>query len=147
MSQSIHLFTRLKNTDLACLSAEDAIKSLLKFQPLRKLTRYTFWELEFSDIESSTAIQKVQSILETSFYLANPNKEEYILSYLPKKIIKNDETLLMVKTFDPNSIEQRTLCEKILRKTGIKIQKIQKSTAWEFVIEKGTDSLDAIQKN
>lgn len=143
---TVKLFSQLKNTDLACLSAQDAIKSLLSYDALSHLTRYTLWELDIEDNSQAQAIEKIRTILDTSYYLINPNKEAYFLAHLPKPDPDSSSLLFFVKVYDPKMVAQKNISEKIVRKTGIPIQSVRKYTLWQLVVLSQGKPSASIQK-
>lgn len=144
MSTSIQLFSHLKNTDLACLSAEDAIQNLLGCHMLTQLQRYQLWEITLSDSQEQ-AFKSLQTILDNTYYLVNPNKESYILSHLPEKKINPGHQLLRVEILRPDTYQQPALAAKITRKTKISIESITQSILWEMIVKSDAD-LKTLQK-
>jgi len=127
----LQLFTYLKNTDLACLTAEDAVKDLLGYTALVSLRRYQLWNIYLENADQS----QLQHMLDTTYYLVNPNKEGYYLSKLPSKKIDPNQTLCLVSVFNQSNQGESNLALKISRKTQISIPKINKSILWEIVIQ------------
>ena len=131
---TFRIFVYLKNTDLHALTAETTIKEILNFQKLAGLKRYQLWEIEFDTTDLTVAQEQLSKILNTTYYLINPNKEAYVLHNLKKKPLDSAKTLFGVLVNNEN-LQKPGLKEKILRKTGIKISKIKKYLLWELLVE------------
>ena len=121
----VKLYTQLKQSDLHCLSAFEAIQRYLGYAPLRQLRRFGLWELELD-----TAAD-VHRILENSFYLVNPNKELHMLSQLPKANLKEGEKRVLVKVDEAESHTQTI--KKIKQKTGVQLHSLHRYLIWELV--------------
>ncbi len=121
----VKLYTQLKQSDLHCLSAFEAIQRYLGYGQLRQLRRFGSWELELDSAAD------VHHILENSFYLVNPNKESYMLSQLPKPNLKEGEKRLLVKVNESESHDQTI--KKIKQKTGVQLHSLHRYLIWELI--------------
>lgn len=149
MSERV-IYTKLKNADLACMSAKTAIEQYLQFDKLADLQRYTKWTLE-GDLDEAT----LDSILENSYYLANPNKESAITGELPahakwtqyhaevrpsasrQNSGADSDTAL-------NEVGEEDVRRKINDTFGTSIKSVSKSTLWCLFVDEAPS--DALQK-
>ncbi|MCP4051339.1 MAG: hypothetical protein GY730_11620 [bacterium] len=132
---SIDLFSYLKNTDLNCLSAFDAITMLLKYDKLKKLKKFRLWELKFSGCSKNEAVLRVKNIIDKSYYILNPNKESYYLSLLPCSGRMSVETKFLIKVKSPGLLDDSKYMRKIRQKVGVEIDAVQSSLVWEMTVE------------
>ena len=58
-SDGVRLFSYLKNTDLACLSAKEAIRQLLAYQPLLQLKKYTLWDIALTGEGAQQTVERI----------------------------------------------------------------------------------------
>ena len=77
MTHIILLYTALKQVDLFCLSAKEAILHQMKLSSLHNLHRFKRYSITIESESKTSAKEKLQKILDTSFYFMNPNKELY----------------------------------------------------------------------
>jgi phosphoribosylformylglycinamidine (FGAM) synthase PurS component len=130
----IKLFTYLKNTDLHCMSSYEAITNLLGYKKMKRIKRYGLWELELDTATTEAAIQKVEYIISSSYYISNPNKEAHYIEKVPQPVLRAGEQNILVKVDTPYIINEEQLIKKIAQKVGIKLKSISKSLIWELVI-------------
>lgn len=131
----ITLYTYLKNTDLHALSAFEAITNYLSFSALKRLKRFTKWELEFSAQENVQAALK--RLLEESFSILNLNKEAYFLGTKPEATAKAQEHIFHIEVFSNQAPEpgpDLELIKAIQQKTGIQLKDLRKSLVWELTV-------------
>jgi phosphoribosylformylglycinamidine (FGAM) synthase PurS component len=148
MLQTINIFVHLKNVDLHCQTAESALKNFLGFSELIKLNRYILWEISLDEDTKDLAQKEVKNILDNTYYLVNPNKEQYILENLPPKNISPDQKIITLKVTN-KAVHHKKLAAKITRKTGLKINNLEKNIIWEFKLEsknKTEENLKALIK-
>jgi hypothetical protein len=125
----IKIYTYLKNTDLHCFTAFEAITQLLKYDKLQKLSRYTAWEVELNEETNDEVIKTIEKIIDNSYYILNPNKEEYYMEKLPEPKSKEHQLILTV----PNSaLDEDGLIKKIQQKVGVTVKSIKKALIWEL---------------
>jgi phosphoribosylformylglycinamidine (FGAM) synthase PurS component len=136
MNSCIKLFTYLKNLDLHCFSAYEAIAHEIKFSALKQLRRYNLWELSFANVELAKNKTNTKKIIDASYYLMNPNKEGYYLEQLPQHKLQKDEIICLVKVCKNYTFDQTQLIKKIQQKVGVNVAQIHKSLLWEFVLNK-----------
>jgi phosphoribosylformylglycinamidine (FGAM) synthase PurS component len=132
MKTKISVFTMLKNSDLAAMSALEATQQYLGYSALVSLKRLKVWELSF-DSEQSQAVKDVETILNRSFYLMNPSKEKYALGQIPEAKLKPKEKLFRLKVVEKEPARRDHLVKKIVQKTAVRVADAQMHWIWELI--------------
>ena len=127
---TITLYTHLKNPDLHAISAQEAITQLLDISYLNGLRRYGCWELSFNEDKQSAADQ-LNTILDSTYYIVNPNKEAYIKDTLPKVTTYKQE---IIKVSPKDKVDYTNLTEIINNKCNTTITQLTFYTIWEILI-------------
>lgn len=135
MEQKFRIFVKSKNADLTALTSETVIKDLLKFEPLVNIRRFIFWEVSFHEPDNNLAVEKLNKILNQSFYLANPNKEFYEIDKVKRKKLGDNQKLFAIKTYNKDTYQKFDLIAKIKNKTKIELTSLKKNLLWEFVLK------------
>ncbi len=131
------VYTRLKNADLACLSAKTAIEQYLHYDKLADLQRYTKWMIQAETLD----IRTLKSILDNSYYIANPNKETASTDELPAH---SKWTQYHAEVRSSNASSDDEIRRKINETFGTKIHSVSHSTLWcLFVDQAHSDDLQS----
>ena len=133
MKQTISVFTMLKNSDLAAMSAFEAIRHYLGYSKLVSIRRMNSWELAFNESQEK-ALKTVETILNTSFYLMNPNKEKYAIGKLPEPKLKPNEKMVRLKVLEREPVRHDHLIKKIAQKTAVQLSDARSHTIWELIV-------------
>ena len=80
----LKIITYLKNADLHCMTAKETIQQHIPHIQLKSLKRFDCWEIE-SKHSQDELIEKMKLIINSTFFLLNPNKESYFLTAIPKQ--------------------------------------------------------------
>ena len=132
------VFSHLKNTDLHCISALEAIRDLLGVE-LVGLKRLLFWEFKLSASSDQEADRCLQTVLNTTYYVINPNKESFSLEKLPRFPLLASASCFLVQGYSKTASHQAVLAEKIRRKCGVEIRELRKSVLWLIGTDKNKD--------
>lgn len=129
---TITLFSFQKNTDLHALSAGATMTQFLKCDAIKGCRRFVLWDI---DVESNSPKEWIDSVLSKTYYLLNPNKEDYFLSSIPAKRKHNGFHVLIQIS---NSVfeNQAELAQKINKKCQTTISSLKKSLVWDLFVEK-----------
>ena len=127
----LKVITYLKNADLHCMTAKETIQQHITHIQLKSLRRFDCWEIE-SKQPQDELIEKMKLIINSTFYLLNPNKESYFLTAIPKQ---NHPPHLLVNIESKLQDLNEKLIEKIENKANIMIKGIKKSILWEITID------------
>ncbi len=133
MSTPLILHTHLKNTDLHALSAFEAITLYLGYTPLKRLRRFTRWELEFSNPKTQTT--DLIRILEGSYVLLNVNKEAYFHGEIPQISLEKNNHLFLVTVAPKTSDNSDTMLQEIFQKTEVALKSLKKFLIWEIWVQ------------
>jgi hypothetical protein len=147
MSQIIRLFSNLKNTDLQCLSAYEAINEMLGYKSLKGLRRLTIWEVEVEGIASEEGASVLEKVLKQSYYLINPNKEHYQLNQLKAPSVKDGQSVFLAKVISENEFDDQQTIRKIQQKFGIQIKSLSRSVLWEMIVENQSLTYSELQED
>ncbi len=123
------LWCKLKNTDLSCLSAKEAIEDMMGYTDLLSLNRLTQWKL-ISD--QPIPPEKIETILKESFYLANPNKTFVYPNHIPGHPTVTGQ-YVAVRIWDVG-LSEHQLTGTINQRFQTQITSIRQSTVWEMGI-------------
>ena len=142
---STTVFSSLKNADLHCISAEEAIRDLLHFDGLVGMKRFNCWQFQMDAPSHKEAEPILTKLLTSTYYLINPNKESFYLEKLPKSPSINTNDCHLIKVSSKNEFSQKKLEEKIQKKSGVKIRDIKRSVVWLIATKKEKNiSLDSM---
>ena len=131
---TIKLYTYLKNPDLHAISAQEAITTLLNYDYVKGLRRYGCWELTFDDT-SSNANEQLNTILDSTYYIVNPNKEAYIESILPTP---NNFKQELVKVTPKDKVDYRSIAKTINKKCKTTLIQLEFYTVWEILLDQNS---------
>lgn len=131
---NLTLFSQLKNRDLHAVSAEEAILDLLHFTPLKRLVRLTKWAIQMPVPDTATAEAQLKTILDTTYYLINPNKEMYRINALPAISAPPQAHIHYIAVASTHQ-NHSNLIQKITSKSRIPVSEIQKYTLWITVTD------------
>ena len=131
---TIKLYTYLKNPDLHAISAQEAISTLLGYTYIKGLRRYGCWELSFDDT-SDNANTQLKTILESTYYIVNPNKEAYIESTLPTP---NNFKQELVKVSPKDKVDYSNIAKTINKKCKTKLIQLEFYTVWEILCDQNS---------
>lgn len=135
MLTTLSLYVYTKNLNLHAISALEAIHGLLHQDAVTKLNRYVKWELSFS-LEKKEALSHLDTILSKSFYILNPNKEDYYLDHIPSVTSGLQRFVHVSRDFDVN---QTDIMGKINHRFGDKLVSLTKSFVWDIHLSEGCD--------
>ncbi len=142
---TITAFSTLINQDLACVSAREAITHILNYPRLRQLKRYTQWEFTFGNLTLPEAESAVTTIFTKTFFLINPNKENYALR-LPANLPKSSGPQIAISVRPKSPVNWSAMCTKIKSKTSIEVSSIASSTVWVMDLNPGELSEEALRE-
>lgn len=135
---SLKLYVTAKNTDLHCVSAFEAIKHYIGFEPLRVLKRYQLWTLNLETPSHEAAVHCLKQILKDTYYLVNPNKESYTMDAL----CKEHEGQYFVNVKNNMFYSRIDLAKKIATKCQVPLKGLMYSVVWMLDCKvEGDDSL------
>jgi len=134
MNINTRLFTYHKNIDLHVVSAFEAITQLMGFDGLKRLRRFSVWDLDVEASSEENLREQVETVLQRSYYLLNPNKEGYFLGELPGHDVSSGKVELAEVTAK-QAQDFSALSRKIRQKFGSKITVKGKSTLWELLLD------------
>lgn len=126
------LFTYLKNPDLHAISAFEALTTLCKVDFLKGLKKYTVWEIDINASSTHNKQQQLDTILDTTYYIVNPNKEAYHFN-VPPSSQSFKQMFLRVESKD--GFDDETLRHQIAKKCSVSCEKINKYIAWELLFD------------
>ena len=123
MSETITVYTALKNADLACISAKTALKNYLNVDVISELKRYHVWQIKGKDL----SINQIQDVLNDSYYLANPNKEDAWINNIPNQ---SQTTCYHLRVQSRESANDNYTQNKINHEFKTTIHSILNATLW-----------------
>jgi len=130
MHHKLTIYTYLKNADLACLSAKEAISHLIQFEALKSLTRYTVWDLEY-DTKSEDKVN-LEGLFQESYHLVNPNKEGYYLNSLPEHDRNAFTDVYLLKVFPKTEQFEHGILNKLPDQKNVSLTSLRKSVLWKM---------------
>jgi len=133
MHQKLTIYTYLKNADLACLSAKEAISQLIGFEALKRLTRYTVWNLEYDTFTKNEV--NLDSLFQKSYHLVNPNKEGYYLDSLPEHDNNAFTDVYFLRVFPKTEQIGNSLLEKLPAPKNVSLTSLHKSVLWKMEMQ------------
>ena len=134
MMNTVTLYSYLKNSDLDCLSAFEAIKSVMKYEKLSSLRRFRVIEIVHPSSDKQLAIKEVETIINTTYFLLNQNKEGVFVNHLPNRKLKENQKVSLIKVASKESEDMSDTIKKIQQKSQIKIDTINESMLWELTV-------------
>jgi hypothetical protein len=146
MNYKINLFTYLKNSDLHCISAQNAILNLLKYDKLLCLKRKSLWDLAFSCNSQEEAEQELEQIISKTYYIINPNKEAFYLEKLPTPNIQNSYEQFVLQVISNQPTKENIILNKIQQKVQGTLSSIKKTMVWEISVKKENQSREDLKK-
>jgi len=128
----ISVYVIQKNADLHAGSAMSLITYSMPGSTVKRISRFTRWDIELDGSEAD-ARAFVEEVASKSYYLLNPNKEEFAFE-LPKKNHSDDHHIMRL------TVEQRVPENRDRLKTKINsrfqgtISSLSQSKVWELFI-------------
>ncbi len=131
---TVTVYSFLKNSDLDCLSAFEAIKSVMKFEKLHSLRRFRVLEIQHLNSDETTAINEVENIINNTYFLLNQNKEGVFINHLPQRQVKDNHYVSLVKVRNKDNDDMSDTIQKIQQKSQIQLSSIKESMLWELTV-------------
>ncbi len=133
------LFTYLKQIDLHCMSALEAIRQVLGVNYVTQLRRILKWEISFETNNQEERIQWLEQLLAQSYAIVNPNKEGYYRDGIPKN--ESDSKIYYVG-IEPK-FEDRNIKEDVLPPYFVSsVKELKKTLVWEISVDRGAGNID-----
>ena len=130
---NLTVYIQTKQSDLECLTALHTIQTTVPQFDLARLVRYVVWDIEISgDLESAKT--HVDSLLNDTYFLMNPNKETATL------LFPTQDMMSLMVSMKQNHISPGKL-QLIQKQVSSDIQQISRSILW------GIDGPSLLHKN
>jgi hypothetical protein len=127
MKTVVTLFVYSKNLNLHAVSALEAIHGLLNEKNVHSINRYVEWTLTFNEGEEK-ALSSLKSLLSQSFYVLNPNKEDYFLNSVPSSKTHLQRFVRIQREFDN---DQTNLKDLLNTRFSANLLSLKKSYVWD----------------
>jgi len=139
MSNSYSVFTWLKNLDLHCVSAKEALIDMMNVSYIDQLFR-----LQHYKVTLDGDLDDLRQILDSTYYIMNPNKEFSCIESFPE-FIKGNFFHVESQPKYPTGFDEKI--NSINSKTKIKVSDISHSTLWIITSSKSFPEKDTLYKD
>jgi|GEM_PF-4530136 len=129
---TLSVFSYLNNTDLHALSAFEALTHSMNLSYVKRLKRYTHWKFTVDAPSVSEAKTIVETLLKTTYFVININKESFVLERLPAP--ESDDTTYRYEVSQKNPDSFPDTIASIHQKTGLPVVGLAKSIVWEIQV-------------
>lgn len=136
----LSIFTSLKNSDLTCLSAKEAIVNLLGFTELESLQRFEHWQIGFED-DSKISLEHIKDGIQSCYHIINPNKDHVFFDELP---IQNAHYKCHIQ--EKKASEFPKLIKNCQQRGLTNIRSIQHEQIWTFKLSQAVSESELINK-
>ena len=139
----MNCFVYQKHIDLHAVSALEAIHGFMNLGHCKGLTRFVHWIID-ADTELSSA-DFLSLITAKSYYLLNPNKEDFVTELLPST--DKDVNSVFIDVFSKQPFDNTTLLHKINQHCGVAIKTIQKRITWQCDVDLSQDPKEFVSSH
>lgn len=137
---TLEIYTSLKNSDLTCMSAKEAIVNLLGFTQLESLQQFKHWTLEY-EADPKCPIETIKQVIQGCYQIINPNKDHVFFDKLPRK--QTDQYICHIQE------KYQSDFPKLIRtchQRGLAcVKQIRFETIWTFKVQAGVTADDLLK--
>ena len=120
--------------------------NMMGYTKLKQLKRYQLYEIEMSAETLKDAQEKIEHVVNRSYYLLNPNKENFCLEKIPQRKTSLEKVSYWVNVRSKGQFDEEKIIRKIHQKLTVNIKSIKKSLLWELVVQNGSQSEESLKK-
>ncbi len=126
----ISLWVFPKTLDLHCVSAQEALVDYMGKSSLIHLRRFKLWTLSFEELTPDEEVAYLNTMIQSSFVLLNPNKEGFLMNALSRPFISGDLSLIKVTPLVAD--RSSDVLQYLNSRFGAHLTGLEESIVWEI---------------
>lgn len=139
---NVCLHTYLQQTDLHALTAFETLTVVLGYERLVRLKRFQRFDIGLLDAD----VDSIESVLNQSYYILNPNKESYVLGAFVVPQVADDCAHFLVQIRRKEAIDSGGLVAKINQQFGCSWCEVSQSLIWSITVRKDSVDVDDVMQ-